>query len=340
MSSLRGTEYYYHLVLKRIPPRARPPFEDQDMQQRVWGRWWGVYNDVGTLRMCLLHRPGDELNVMTEDKYDPSIEALIDDRDQWYFRSDSPPDIPRMQEEHDALAGILEDHGVELVYVDGSPRNPNAMFVRDVAMIVPGGAIIGRTGPVGYEHGTGRRGEERYVTQKLAELGMPILRTVHGEGLMEGGSFCLLNEGHAVVGTSYRQNAAGVDQVRNVLEHLNIQLIELPLVGHSLHLDGCVVMVDHDKALIDINRIAYWFLDKLAQLGIQTIEVDPRDRGKVVNCLAIAPGKVVMCQEGSDWTADRLDRAGVEVTQTPFEEISKNGGGIHCSTLPLVRDAD
>lgn len=340
MKSLRGTDYYYHLVLKRIPPQAKPAFEEESMQERVWGRRWGVFNDVGTLKTCLVHRPGDELKVMTADKYDPTIEALIDDREQWYFRSDRPPDIARMQEEHDGLCQLLKDNGVEVVYVEGSPRNPKATFVRDDGIVVRGGAIICRTGPVGEDFGTGRRGEEKYVMQKLAEIGMPILRTVHGEGLMEGGSFCLLDEKHAVVGTSYRQNDAGVDQVRNVLQHQGIELIELPLVGHSLHIDGCIVMVDHDKALININRIAFWFLDRLKELGIQAIDADPRDSGKVVNCLAIAPGKVVMCQEGSDWTADKLDKAGVQVLRTPYEEVSKNGGGIHCSTLPLIREAD
>ena len=44
---------YYHEVLKRIPPRDLPAFEDEAMQERVWGRRWGVYNDVGpAARRC------------------------------------------------------------------------------------------------------------------------------------------------------------------------------------------------------------------------------------------------------------------------------------------------
>ncbi len=337
--SIKDTPQYYHAVLKRIPPKSTPAFEDEKMQERVWGRRWGVYNDVGTLRMVLLHRPGDELKVMTADKYDPTIEALIDDRDQWYFRSDRIPNLAKMQEQHDNLARVLEECGVEVQYSDCSPRNPKAMFTRDDGIAVRGGAVICRMGPVGEEFGTGRRGEEAYVSRKLASLGMPIIRTIHGEGLLEGGSFCFLDEKHAVVGTSYRQNLQAVDQMRNVLMHQGVELIDLPLVGHSLHIDGAIVMIDHDKALINVTRLAYWFLDKLRDLGIETIEADPRDAGKTVNCLAVAPGKLIMCDE-SDWTADMLTKRGIEVIQIPYGEIEMNGGGIHCSTMPLIRDRD
>jgi N-dimethylarginine dimethylaminohydrolase len=42
--------------------------------------------------------------------------------------------------------------------------------------------------------------------------------------------------------------------------------------------------------------------------------------------------------EGSPGTVARLDRAGVEVVTVPYDEIHKNGGGVHCSTMELVRE--
>ena len=65
--NLKDTPEYYHEVLKRIPPRATPAFEDEAMQTRVWGRRWGVYNDVGPLKVVLVHRPADEIRVMSRD---------------------------------------------------------------------------------------------------------------------------------------------------------------------------------------------------------------------------------------------------------------------------------
>ncbi|HEY8417021.1 MAG TPA: arginine deiminase family protein [Limnochordales bacterium] len=330
-------EEYYHVVLKRIPPQASPPFEDPDMQVRVWGQRWGCTNDVGRLRLVLLHRPGPEMKVIDSSKYDPEIDALIDDDEQWYFRSDTAPDLERMQAQHDKLAQVLRDEGVQVEYVDGSPRNPKAIYTRDTAIAVNGGAIICRMGPVGKYPGTGRRGEEAYVTRKIASLGMPILRTIHGTGLFEGGSFCFLNERNAAVGMSYRQNEEAVRQIEEVLAVQGVKVHRVPLVGHSLHLDGCIVMVDVDVALIRITRLPYWFLDLLKELGIRTVEVHPEDDPRTVNCLAVRPGRVIMCT-GSERTQERLAKLGIEVIPIEYDEVHKGGGGIHCSTLPLVRD--
>ena len=130
-------------------PRPARAFEDEAMQERVWGRRWGVHNDVGPIRTVLVHRPGDEIRIMTADRYDPSIEALIDDEAQWYWRGDRAPDLAVMQKEHDALVEALSREGVEVVHVGGSQSDPKAMFTRDNGVIVPGGAIICRMGPVG-----------------------------------------------------------------------------------------------------------------------------------------------------------------------------------------------
>lgn len=330
---------YYHVVLERIIPQASPAFEDEDMQRRVWGRRWGVYNDVGTIRTILMHRPGDELRVITEDKYDKFIGALIDNEEQWYFRSDKGPDIAAMQAEHDALVDIPRDNGSEIIYVDGGSRDPNSMFVRDMGMVVNGGIIISRMGPVGKPIGTGRRGEEAYITKKVAEIGMPILHTIHGTGLMEGGSFCMLNEKTAAIALSKRGNEAAVEQVHGVLKIQGIELIEIPLVGFSMHLDGAIVMVDHDKALVNVERLPYWFMDKIKSLGIEPIYADFRDSKLAVNTIAIKPGKIIM-DELAPWSAEILAQKGLEVITTPYKECRKHGGGIHCSTLPLVREMD
>ena len=336
---ISDSSMYYHIVLERIVPKALPVFEDEKMQTRVWGRHWGVYNDVGTLKTILMSRPGDELRRITADRYDPSIDALINDDEQWYFRSDKGPDIAGMQAEHDALVKILKDNGVEVVYMTGGPKDPNSMFTRDMGMVVNGGIIISRMGPVGKEYGTGRRGEEAYITKKIAEIGMPILHTIHGEGLMEGGSFCMLDEKHAAVGLSARGNKCAADQIRSVLAVQGVELIEIPLVGFSMHIDGAIVMIDHDKAVVNVERLPYWFIEKLKELGIEPIYADYRDAKLGVNSLALKPGKIVM-DALAPWTAEKLSKRGIEVITTSYKEIRHHGGGIHCSTLPLVRDRD
>jgi N-dimethylarginine dimethylaminohydrolase len=333
---LRNSEAYYHVVLERIPPRPTPAFEAAEMQTRVWGRQWGVGDDVGRLRMVALHRPGDEMRTIDPDKYDESIEALIDDREQWYWRDSVGPDIALMQHQHDALRAALEAEAVEIIEVGGSLGDVKAVFTRDQAIAVDGGAIICRMGPVGADPGYGRRGEEAYITRVIANLGMPILRTIHGAGLIEGGSFCFLNATTAALGLSFRQNEEGARQLEEVLRAQGVRLIRVPLVGHSLHLDGCIVMVDHDTALINLARLPYWFLDELKALGIEAIHCWPTE-GHAVNSLAVRPGRLLI-SDSCPYTTDRLNQAGVETIEIEYSEIRKNGGGIHCSTLPLVRE--
>jgi len=338
--SLKDSPQYLHEVLKRIPPRPLPLFEDPEMQERVWGRRWGVYNDVGTLKMVMVHRPGDEIKVMRKEKYDPFVEALIDDDEQWYFRSEEPPNLQEMQKEHDQMTDVLRQQGVEVVYVDGSPKDPKAIFTRDNGIAVQGGFIVARMGPVGKFPGTGRRGEEAYVSRKVSDLGMPILRTIHGSGLFEGGSFAFLNHSNAVIGLSFRQNEEAARQIEEVLKAQGINLIRVDLAGYSLHIDGVLVMLNHDLALVNTARLPYWFLDKLKELHIHYVEAHYADNPMVVNCLAVAPGKVLFAINNGEGTAERLIKNGIDLLPVDYSECQKNGGSLHCSTLPLMREQD
>ncbi len=62
----------------------------------------GVRNETGRLRTVLLHRPGAELSRLTPRNND----ALLFDAIPW---------LERAQQEHDAFAEVLRDHGVEVL---------------------------------------------------------------------------------------------------------------------------------------------------------------------------------------------------------------------------------
>src|SRR5207249_1187304 len=106
-----------HLSL--CPPVPEPGFTDPDEMLRVWGRDWGADNEVGQLKIVLMRRPGDEMHVIRADAYDEAAEALVDPNGRWYWRDRNPPDVPKMQAQHDHLAAMLADEGVEVVYVEG-----------------------------------------------------------------------------------------------------------------------------------------------------------------------------------------------------------------------------
>src|SRR5712692_2052581 len=68
MPVMQPDEYGYHQAIKTFASEAEPAFESPEMQRLVWGREWGCPNDVGTLRVVLLHRPGDELKIVDTSK--------------------------------------------------------------------------------------------------------------------------------------------------------------------------------------------------------------------------------------------------------------------------------
>ena len=324
----------YNATIKLFGSEPEPAFEDPARMEHVWGRNWGCDNDVGALRAVLMHRPGEEFNVIDRNKRIEEIGSFGDPETGWYWQSDDIPDLVELQKQHDVLADTLRAEGVEVVYLKGVDGGRfKSVYTRDSSFSVKGGSIITRLAP------RMRHGEERAVTQTLGQLGMPILRTVTGTGMIEGGSFAWLNSKTAVVGRGIRVNDEGIQQVYDVLRHQGVELITVDLRGYDIHIDGHFLMMDVDLALVWARGLPFSFLERLKDLGIRTIEMTPEDNSWIVNGLAVSPGRVIMPKGMSDETRLQLDRHGVEIVEIDYDRVQLNGGGIHCSTCPLIRDA-
>lgn len=319
----------YHQSL--FPPMPDPSFETAEELERVWGARWGANSEVGQLQSVLMRSPGAELERIRAEGWDPAVRALVDPEEGWYWESDTPPDLSLVGEQYDGLVAAFEAEGVEVHFAEPiSAHFSKAMYMRDPLLTVPGGAIIGRLAP------RMRRGEEQSVMRAVASLGMPILRTITGTGLVEGGSFAKLTPKVAAFGTTIRCNDEGARQLQETLRWLGIELVVVPLSGFSIHLDGAFGMVDVDKALVHAPGLPYWFLERVSDLGIELIWCHPEELW-AINSLALSPGRVLMCDRYPH-TAELLERRGVEVVRIPYDEIQKNGGGIHCSTMELIRE--
>ena len=320
----------YHLTLLRGDDGT--PFEDPAEQIRVWGRAWGAHDEVGRLRTVLVRGPRGEFAAVRAECWNDDAAALVDPDGLWYWEDREPPDLDLIEEQHGALVNALEQEGVEVVELDGDlPAHiTTPIYTRDPLVTVPGGAIIGRLEP------HKRRGEEAAVARTLAGLGMPILATIHGTGLLEGGSFTKLTPTVAAFGTSFRCNDEAAAQLAAALRPLGIELIVVPLAPYSIHIDGHIGMIAPDLALIDPLGLPWWFVDRLKELGIEPVPCVPSEEW-AINSLTLSPRRVLMC-EGYPRTIERLATHDVDVVTVPYREVQKGGGGVHCSTMELVRD--
>ncbi len=333
MTTPSNPGWIYNQTVKMFATPGDPPFEDSAELETYWGRAWGVNNDVGRIRAILVHRPGAEMDVVDPTKRIESIGSFGDLDAGWYFQSDSVPPVAQMQAQHDALTAALTAMGIEVQHVDGVANGRlKSCYTRDPLIMVNGGAIVCRMGT------KVRRGEELAITRTLARLGIPILRTLSGTALMEGGSFAWINEKTAVIGCGIRVNREGAAQIGEVLARQGVELIVIDLTGYDIHIDGSFLMIDRDLALVDPTGLPYSFLERLEDLGVKTVEISPADDKWIVNSLAIAPGELLMPPGASNQTLDALAKLGVTWTIIPYQAMQLNGGGIHCSTTALIRD--
>ncbi len=316
------------LVQTLMTTAAEPPFHDE--LTAVWGAEWGACDEVGPLRKVLVRHPGDSLGQVRADAWDEEAQALVDPDGGWYYTRREPPSLDRVVAQHAGLVAALEAEGCEVVVADPLPGFPKAMYMRDPLVTVPGGAIIGRMAV------RMRRGEEASLTKIVAAEGLPILATITGTGTLEGGSFTKLRPGLAAFGTSIRCNEEGARQLQEVLARLGWQLLVVPLAGYTIHIDLHFTMVDVDKALVNAAGLPFWFLERLEAEGIEAIHADPSETWGL-NALTLRPGRVLMA-EGSPRSVERLAARGVDVVQIPYDELHPNGGGIHCSTMELLRE--
>ena len=283
-----------------------------------WGDW-GVCSEVEELKAVLMRRPGTEI-----------------DRFDWQAaRFKAPVSPQRFRAQHDALAEVFRKHGVIVHYIEEQREDrPNALFCRDLVLMTPEGAIVTRPAMAA------RRGEERYAAKKLAELGVPIIRTVCGSATFEGAMALWIDRTTVVLASGVRTNREGYEMVETELRRMGVTDVlhmQIPY-GHA-HIDGLLNMASRDTAMIHASQVPYEICDALKKKGIRLLECPSRTEAKesfAINFVALRPGLIVM-PAGNPRSQELLENNGIEVIPVEFDEIMKGYGAIHCCTAFLKR---
>ncbi|GAB6280101.1 MAG: dimethylarginine dimethylaminohydrolase family protein [Thermovirga sp.] len=273
------------------------------------------------MHSVLMRRPGPELAAV-KDPAAVRFKAMID------------PEVART--EHDALAEVYRSHGVVVHYVEGYRLDrPNALFMRDQVLMTPEGAIICRPAM------EARRGEERYAAEALSSIGVPIIKTINGNGIFEGACLMWVDRKTVILGTGCRANAEGASQVERELRDMGVtDFIRFPIPYGHAHLDGLMNFPDVGTVMVFPWQVPYEVCKALLDRGFRILENPHVEEIKLtfgINFVALCPGTVVM-PKGNPGTRKILEEAGVKCIEIDLSEIMKGWGAVHCMTAFLKRE--
>lgn len=285
----------------------------------LWGNC-GIDTQYKPLKSVLLHRPGPEIGELV----DPDEAQMLD-----------IPDTEIASKQHDTLAQGFKEEGVKVHYVDplGVPT-PNQMFVADLMFMTPEGAIVARPAS------TVRAGEERWLARKLADLGIPILKSIRGNGVFEGADAAWINEETVMLATGHRTNQKAHEQIKGLLGEMDVEMIHVGLPYGSMHLMGALRIVDKDLALCWPGRVPYDAVAELRERGFSVYFIPSLDeavRGMPLNFVTLAPRRVLM-PAGNPITEEFYDDVGITYRTVVIDELIKAAGAVGCLSGILERE--
>lgn len=229
-------------------------------------------------------------------------------------------DIALAQAQHRLLAAALRAAGCTVSELPAAPDHPDACFVQDIALLLPGMAILARPAEVS-------RQAEVDLFRLFLPPGLEVV-TIQAPATLEWGDVLRLGD-TLYVGQSARSNGAGAAQVAAAVEPLGLRVEMLP-VPRGLHLLSGVNSLGRGPAGDGEREMVVAWLDYagLLELAAADVIVVPEDEAPAANCLAI--GNTVIVPAGYPRTAAQIWQRGYTVLSVPLSEFAKADGGVTC----------
>jgi len=284
---------------------------------------YGVTSMAGNLASVAMRRPGAILHA------DPV---------QWHYTK--PIDAAALGNQFDTFVGLVEDAGVEILWMDDATDDlADSIFTYDPSFVIGAGAILLRPGK------SLREGEVD-VHRRFYEKTMPILGTIEAPGMMEGGDCFWLDADTLAIGRGFRTNQAGIDQFIELVEPHGVSVEVYDLPYHQgpeacLHLLSVVSPLDHDLALVHAPLVPTALHQRMVDMGYELLHAPAEEfdasLGLNLNVLAIGP-RTCIGIDGFPATSALMREAGCDVTVFTADELCiPCEGGPTCLTRPLHR---
>jgi N-dimethylarginine dimethylaminohydrolase len=248
------------------------------------------------------------------------------------------PDFDKAQAQHKTLCEELVAVGAEVIELPPAhDLSLDAVYAHDGSLATDFGIIIMRPGK------TNRVSEGQHHGAFCSRLAIPMLAKIIAPGTTEAGDMIWIDPKTLLIGHGYRTNAAGIQQMRDILAPRGVEVISASLPHGSgpsecLHLMSLISLLNDHTALVDLPWLAVETVELLTCRGFRFIEIDSSERNTLAcNVLALGNNRLLTIEENYRTNA-RLRDAGFDVRTFPGGELCINGsGGPTCLTRPLLR---
>lgn len=290
----------------------------------------GVTSDVAPLREVLVgpFKPFalDDLIAEAPDEMDPEHDEVLAEVLARHPVEAPEPVTAAIQ--HERLIATLARRGVTLHWAEPAEVRLQ-LYTRDMGFVVDDVFFSARPASAV------RRAEQAGLAGLLPRLSRVCELDA---GHIEGGDV-LVTEDDVLVGLGDSTDAEGLESFRRALAAQGIDRRVVPIeFAHRgvVHLDVHVTLAGPRTGLYNpksFTPAARSYLESRFDL----IEVtEDEARGLLINTVALAPDELLI-QSGHDRVAAELESRGITPVPIDYSEITRFPGGLHCSTLPLVR---
>lgn len=300
-----------------------------------------IQNETGKLKSVVLGLP----NSMGEPH---TLEDSYDAKSYHSLQNSIYPTEKDIVFEMTEFEKILKKHNVE-VFRPSLIKNYNQVFARDVAFVIEDHMIISNIIQDRYD-------EQDAYRKIFARVGWKNIINLPESAHIEGGDVIVWNN-FIFVGTCFsedyrnyktaRTNEYAIEILKEYFPKKRIIDLELkkndtdPFQG-ILHLDCTFNPVGKDKCIIykdgfvsedDYKLVIQIFGEEncFHVTKQEMFEMNP-------NIFSISPEIVVSDSSFTRMNKHLRENWGMTVEEIPYREISKMGGLLRCSTLPLVRE--
>ena len=299
-----------------------------------------IKSETGRLREVILGLPYSNGPV-------PTLDETFDSKSYESVKNGVYPTEASIIREMEAFEAVLKKYGVK-VHRPSLVTNCNQVFSRDVGFVIDDKIIV-----------------SNIIPDRQAEIDAyeSVYRNIHYKNIynlpeavhVEGGDVILYNDtillgqynfdDYSSLKTA-RTNRLAQDYLQMIFPGkkiipLNLRKSDTDPYEGILHLDCTFMPVGRGKAIIyrdgfinprDAERLVRMF-------GKQNVfELTKEEMYWMNSNIFSISEDVVVVEENFTHLSDWLRKQGITVEPVPYREISKMGGLLRCSTLPLIRD--